>query len=113
VVLNKVSQDNRVLILSAQEARLDAAVAPQFREEFIEFSQDSPGTIILDLSAVTFLDSSGLGALVGALKRTGPRGDLLLTGLTPAANRAVKLTRMDRVFTIYPDTATALQHVEG
>ena len=51
--------------------------------------------LVLDLSGVDFVDSSGLGAIVACLKRLGPRGDLAIAGARGAVSRLFTLTRMD------------------
>ena len=65
-------------------------------------------TILLDLSAVDFIDSSGLGALVSVLKRMSPTGKLVVCGLRDAAFNMFRLTRMDKVFPIFPSQDEAL-----
>ena len=57
---------------------------------------------------MTFLDSSGLGALVAAMKLIGPRRGLELAALQASVERVFRLTRMDTVFTIHRSVADAL-----
>lgn len=96
-----------VRLLTVEGTRIDASVAIQFKEAVRQAAGDGPGRVVLDLSAVTFLDSSGLGALVGAMKLLGPERPLELAGLTPNVERVFRLTRMDSVFTIHPDATAA------
>ena len=56
---------------------------------------------MLDLAGVTFIDSSGLGALVGSLKAMGKEGDFVLSGAKAAVAGVFRLTRMDKVFRMY------------
>jgi len=93
--------------------RIDAAGAIQFKDRFREVVQDSEGRIVLDLGKVEFLDSSGLGAVVAAMKLLGPGRTLELVGLTPSVEKVFRLTRMDSVFTIHPDLASALGAADG
>lgn len=97
------------LAISLTEPRLDAVNAPAFKDAATALLSGGDNRVILDLARVDFVDSSGIGALVGLLKRIGTRGDLAITGLRPAVERAFKLTRMDRVFAIFPDVAAARQ----
>jgi anti-sigma B factor antagonist len=69
--------------------------------------------VILDLSAVTFIDSSGLGALVGALKQMPTGKRLELAGLTRDVAKVFRLTRMDTVFIIHADTTHCLSRAAG
>jgi anti-sigma B factor antagonist len=93
--------------------RIDAAGAIQFKDRFRELVQDSEGRIVLDLGKVEFLDSSGLGAVVAAMKLLGSDRKLELVGLTPTVQKVFRLTRMDSVFTIHPDLASALGEADG
>ena len=64
--------------------------------------------MILDLSSVEFLDSSGLGAVVSVMKTLGRGRKLDLAGMTPAVDKVFRMTRMDSVFDIYPDRDAAI-----
>lgn len=88
-------------VIKAQEDRIDAAVAIQFKDRMRELTDAGPAHVLLDLSRVGFLDSSGLGAVVAAFKQAGPERTLELAGLTPTVEKVFKLTRMDTVFTIH------------
>lgn len=94
-------------IIKVSEPRIDAAVAIQFKDEMRALTEDGPDRVLLDLAEVGFLDSSGLGAVVAIMKQAGPDRVLELAGLTPMVEKVFRLTRMDTVFTIHPDTATA------
>jgi anti-sigma B factor antagonist len=96
------------LIVRLLEARLDAAAAPHFKASIASLIQAGEETILLDLSEVDFIDSSGLGALVSLLKRMSPAGRLAVCGLRSAAFNMFRLTRMDKVFPIFPSRAEAL-----
>jgi anti-sigma B factor antagonist len=95
-------------ILRVEEGRIDASVAIQFKDRFRDLTQGAAGDVVLDLSQVTFLDSSGLGAVVAARKLLGPGQVLELAGLTPAVDKVMTLTRMNTVFPIHRDVAAAL-----
>ncbi len=90
-----------VLIVAPQDARLDAAGVLAFKDQMREAMRDAPGRVILDLGAVNFLDSSGLGAVVAVRRFLAEGGVLELAALTPAVERVFRLTRMDSVFTIH------------
>lgn len=90
------------LVVRVDEARIDAAVAIQFKDRMRELVRQPVPVVLLDLSRVTFLDSSGLGAVVAVMKLLGPGRRLELAGLTPTVEKVFRLTRMDGVFTIHP-----------
>jgi anti-sigma B factor antagonist len=100
--------EGEYLVVCLRERRLDAVIAAGFREAMLERIELGQHKIVLDLSSVGFLDSSGLGAVVAVLKHLGQRGCLYLCGVTPAVMAVLRLTRMDRVFRTFPTRAAAL-----
>lgn len=99
-----------LLIVRAAEDRIDAAVAIQFKDRMREIVQEPSQRVILDLSQVVFLDSSGLGAVVAVMKLLGPDRKLELAGLTPTVEKVFRLTRMDSVFTIHSKVPVGQRH---
>lgn len=97
------------LVITPLEARLDAAVSNAFRDALLDRIEDGPQRIVLDLQHVSFLDSSGLGALVFALKHVVQRGGrLYLCGVRPAVMSVLRLTRMDRVLKTFESREAAI-----
>ena len=89
-------------VLTVEAARIDAAGAVAFKDAFRERTAEGEGPVILDLGAVEFVDSSGLGAVVAAMKMLAPARRLDLADLRPAVDKLFRLTRMDQIFTILP-----------
>ncbi|MDO5528469.1 MAG: STAS domain-containing protein [Paracoccus sp. (in: a-proteobacteria)] len=88
------------LLIRVLETRIDAAAAGQFKDSLRPHVAAPGPNIVMDLSRVDFLDSSGLGAVI-ALRKILPEGRLMrLAGLTPNVARVFRLTRMDLVFDI-------------
>jgi len=103
------SRAGQALVLAVRDSRIDASVAIEFKES-VRVEAEAPGDpVILDLSRVTFLDSSGLGAVVAVMKLLAPERKLELAGLTGPVAKVFRLTRMDTVFTIHPQPPGALQ----
>ena len=100
-------------LVKARESRIDAAIAIQFKDRMREVIEASSGRLILDLSSVDFVDSSGLGAIVAAMKMAGSTRKLELSGLTPTVMKVFHLTRMDSVFTIHSSVEAALGVAEN
>ena len=96
------------VLIKVDEARIDAAVAVKFKDRVRELAGDTPARVVLDIEKVEFLDSSGLGAVVAAMKQLGTGRKLELAGLTPTVQKVFHLTRMDTVFTIHKDADAAL-----
>ncbi|MDB5663957.1 STAS domain-containing protein [Cypionkella sp.] len=94
-------QRGEVIVVQALGDRIDAAGAIQFKDRMRELTQLPSLRVILDLSRVAFLDSSGLGAVVAVMKALGPERKLELSGLTPTVQKVFRLTRMDSIFIIH------------
>ncbi len=64
--------------------------------------------VLVDLAAVTYIDSSGVASLVEAFQRAKKNGTgFALMLLSPATLRVIKLARLDKVFTIYDSLSDA------
>lgn len=99
-------------ILTVQNGRIDAAAAIQFKDKVKELTAGVAGPVLLDLAQVAFIDSSGLGAIVAAKKHLGDKAPLQLAGMTPIVAKVFSLTRMERVFKIYPCVDDAIDPKE-
>ena len=98
-----------VTVLSVMDARIDACVVPEFKRLVTEVIDRGRSLIALDLSNVEFVDSSGLGAIVTLLKLVGRNGDLNIAGAREAVLGLFRLTRMDKVFHLFPNTQAAVE----
>ena len=102
------TQSGDIQIVKVNEARIDAAVAIQFKDAVRTQTENGASRVVLDLSDVAFIDSSGLGAIVASMKQMGAAQKLDLAGLTPAVDKVFRLTRMDTVFAIYESIDAAM-----
>jgi len=98
-----------VLVAKVLESRISADVAAPFKQALVDYIINGNRRLVLDLSDVTFIDSSGLGALIGSLKAIGEDGELALCGARETVANMFKLTRMNKVFRMFstPDDAVA------
>lgn len=96
-------------IIKVLEKRIDAAAAIQFKDKVKELTAGHDTPVVLDLSEVDFVDSSGLGAIVASMKLLGSERPLHLAGLTPIVAKVFALTRMEKVFKIFKSPLEALK----
>jgi anti-sigma B factor antagonist len=94
--------EEKLQVVQVHDTRIDAAVAIEFKDAMRAQTDGGSDTVVLDLSAVEFIDSSGLGAIVAAMKHMGQARKLVLAGLTPTVAKVFRLTRMDSVFSVFP-----------
>ena len=94
---------------------IDAYNAPALRLDLRRLIEDvGASTIVVDLAAVTFLDSTALGVLVGALRRLRERnGRLRIVRPQATAARIFELTGLDTVLEFYPERDAALNAESG
>lgn len=89
-------------------SRVDSLVAPDFRRCVLDVAAENKALVIIDLINVDFMDSSGLGALIGCFKSTQETGGLVLCNVHKNVHEVLALTHMDRIFEIYDDIDTFL-----
>ena len=96
--------------VTTSNGEIDAFSAPSLREDLRHLIEElGARSLVIDLSAVTFLDSSGLGAVVGALRRLNERdGELRIVQPRSAASRIFEHTGLDRVLDLYTDREAAV-----
>lgn len=107
----EVRSVENITVITPLIKRLDASVAQRFKEEVSQHIDNGQSTILLNFERVDFIDSSCLGALVSLFKSLNGKGDLALCALNHNIQSMFKLTRMDRVFTIFSDQHQALQQM--
>ncbi len=97
---------SRVLPLNGE---IDLHVSPSVTALLNAMIAEKPQHLVVDLSRVTYIDSSGLAALIGAMQRVeGYGGKFLLAGLQGTVCDIFENVRLDQVFQIFPDAAAAL-----
>jgi anti-sigma B factor antagonist len=101
------------LVVEPLERRIDFRVADDFKEKMAGFVDSGNIFILLNLSQVEFIDSSGLGTIVSTLKRMGGRGDLFICGVRETVMTMFTLTRMDRIFRIFGSEQEAIHALMG
>lgn len=83
---------------------VDLFTAPQMREALQQMVAQGQRRLVIDLSGVGFLDSTGLGVMVGVLKRVREvGGDLVLVGPQRPVRRVLAVTGLDKIFAVYTD----------
>ncbi len=98
------------LVVKVLSPRIDAASAIQFKDRMREIGGEGGGRLILDMGAVDFIDSSGLGAIVSVMKMRADGAPLELAALTEKVVKVFRLTRMDSMFTVHDTVPDALAH---
>ncbi len=91
------------------EGEIDLHVSPQISASLAALTAKKPSKVVVDLSKVTYIDSSGLAVLIEAMQNVGRYGgSFALSGLQEGVRPIFEIARLDQVFRIFPDTASAL-----
>lgn len=93
--------ENNIAVITISASRLDAAIAPGLKDTVAGVLSRGAEKVIVDLEKVEFMDSSGLGAVIGSFKLTGQGGEFVLCNLQESVQEIFKLTHMDKVFNIF------------
>ncbi|WP_442786307.1 STAS domain-containing protein [Leptothoe sp. PORK10 BA2] len=91
---------------------LDAFSEPTFRKVLNRYIEEGPTHIILDLSAIDFVDSSGLGALVQLVKKAKGESGSLQVVTNARVTQTVKLVRLEKFLSLQPTVDAALESLK-
>lgn len=104
-----VSEENGFTVLAVR-GEVDVYTAPRLREKLVELVTQGKHQIVVDLEGVEFLDSTGLGVLVGGLKRVrSHEGDLALVCTQHRILKVFEITGLTKVFSIHDSVEDAVK----
>jgi anti-sigma B factor antagonist len=101
----------------AARGEIDLYTAPDLKQVLTTAIDEGERRIVIDLTDVSFLDSTALGVLIGAVKRLRTRGGALaIVNVDSSIAKTFEITGLDQIFTILPtrgDAIDAIDQVEG
>ncbi len=107
--IDVTSANDGAIQLFALSGTLDIATSPTLRAALMEAAERDNHEIIVDLTQLEFLDSTGLGALIGAHKRAAEHdGGVRLVAHEGQILRLLRITGLLDVFSVYPNVEAAL-----
>ena len=102
-------QTDTGITVVAPSGRLDVAGAPTLKAAIGDAVKNGPHRLVIDMEGVSFVDSTGLGSVIAALKMVrSSKGDLRLAAPNQQVRVVLELTTLDRVFAYYPTVEDAL-----
>ncbi len=105
IVNTEALSDGTMLTLQGE---IDLSQSPTVRASLLEMAQAKPQRLIVDLTAVSYMDSSGVATLVEALQQQRKnKGQMILCGLQPKVRSIFEIARLDLVFTIVDNAEAA------
>jgi anti-sigma B factor antagonist len=103
------AEGHAAVVVVTVVGELDMATAPRLRQALVEATGHGARGVVVDLGAVDFLDSTGLGVLLGAVKRIrGVGGDLVLARAAPQVARVFEVTRLIEILPIHGTVESAV-----
>lgn len=100
---------NGITIVYPEGPRLDAEEAPRFKSDMLDIITRGKMRIILDLSRIDFMDSTGLVSIVSTSKALPDQGEIVLCGVSEKLRNLFSLTKLDRrAFRIFDSLEDAL-----
>lgn len=92
---------------------VDAFTCQKLRGAILGLLKDGELNVVINLANVRYIDSSGLGTLVGGLARVSEReGDLAIAGANPQVQKVLNITGLNKVFRVYDDDTSAVRSLK-
>jgi anti-sigma B factor antagonist len=97
----------------AVRGEIDLFTAPELKQALTEAVEAGDYRVVIDLTDVSFLDSTALGVLIGAVKRLRSRGGALaIVNTETSIAKTFEITGLDQIFTIVPSRREALSALD-
>jgi anti-anti-sigma factor len=97
------------LNIFAPEGAIDLHVSPEMRASLRAIIDEKPKRLVVDLSRVPYVDSSGIAVLIGAMQSLELEGGVfMLAGAQEAVQTILESARLDQYFRLFPSVDAAL-----
>lgn len=107
-----IDKKEKYAIMSLHEENLNSLLAPDLKSEFVIFRNEGIRNLILDLTNVKYVDSSGLSAILTGNRLWKDYGLFILTGVTqPAVKKLIEISRLDSILHVIPTPSEAIDLV--
>ncbi len=107
-----VDKQDKYVVFSVQEENLNAFIAPDLKSEFVILKNEGVANFILDLTAVKYVDSSGLSAILTANRLWSESGVFVLTGVqSKSVKDLIEISRLENILTIIPTVSESIDYI--
>ena len=109
----EVDKQEHYTVMALKDTNVNSLVAPELKSEFVVLSNEGITNLIIDLSEVEYIDSSGLSAILTANRVFKANdGTMVLTGTQhPAVKKLIEISRLDTVINIVPTVQESIDFV--
>lgn len=106
----RLDKQENYAILTLDEENLNSGIAPQFKSDLIILSNEGIPSLLLDLSNVKYVDSSGLSAILTGHRLWKYPGAFIVVGeLQPMVKKLIEISRLDAIFRLSPSIEAAVE----
>ncbi len=107
-----IDKQDKYSLITLEEDNLNSLIAPDLKSEFVFLCNEGVKNMILDLSKVKYVDSSGLSAILTANRLWSDQGLFVLTGIShPSVKKLIEISRLDSIFTILPTVEESIDFI--
>jgi len=107
-----LDKQERYTTIALNEDNLNSLIAPNLKSEFVFLRNEGVQNLILDLSEVKYVDSSGLSAILTANRLWKDYGAFVICGVNaPSVQRLIKISRLDTILAVMPTRSEAVDYV--
>ena len=108
-----IDKQDKYVVFTLEEERLHTLNAPDVKSEMVVLNSEGLQNIILDLSVVNFVDSSGLSAILTTNRLCKAiNGNLILTGVQENVKKLIQISQLDSILTIIPTVQEAIETIK-
>ena len=107
-----IDKKEKYAVFQVDEVNLNSTVAPDLKTEFVLLHQEGIPNLILNLSNVNFVDSSGLSSILTANRLWKNNGSFVITGMiSEHVKRLIEISRLETILTIIPTLEESVDYV--
>ncbi|MCI5090529.1 STAS domain-containing protein [Phaeodactylibacter sp.] len=108
----KIKTEERYTVFTLQEENFNSLIAPDVKSELVLLADKDVKNLIMDLSEVKYVDSSGLSAILTADRLWKKIGSFVLAGAEqPAVKKLMEISRLDTILTMVPTVSEAIDYI--
>jgi anti-sigma B factor antagonist len=113
VMKYRVDKQDHYAVLTLDEENLNSSIAPKLKSDLIIFGQEGIHSLILDLTNVKFVDSSGLSAILTGHRLWKDSGVFVLSGeMQPMVRKLIEISRLETILVMIPNLDEAVDYVK-
>ncbi|MCX2746072.1 STAS domain-containing protein [Mangrovivirga sp. M17] len=108
----ELEEQDKYTVITLKQEKVDSSIAPDIKSKLVKMHAEGVGNLVIDLSDVKYMDSSGLSALlVGNRLFTEDGGDFILCNISEHVMKLINISQLDKVLSIVQNKEEAVDLV--